>query len=260
MLDLSLFRKPAFAGASIAAFTLSAGMISLFLYIVLYIQNVLGYSPLETGVRFLPLSITSFFVAPLAGRLSARIPARVLLGGGLTIVGIGLLLQGGISDGDDWTTLLAGFIVAGAGIGTVNPNLAQASIAVVDPRRSGMASGINNTFRQVGLATGIAALGAIFQSHVQNNVEAALAHSPVAAHATAIAHAVSAGAGRQSFGPVPAQARSLVEGAAHHAFISGLNELFVVGAVIAFSGALLSAILVRQRDFIGHAQQAPAAA
>src|SRR4051794_3111325 len=123
MLDLSLFRKPAFAGASVAAFSLSAGMISLFLYIVLYLQNVLGYSPLETGVRFLPLSITSFFVAPLAGRLSARLPARVLLGTGLVIVGVGLLLQGGISDGDDWTHLLAGFIIAGAGIGTVNPNL-----------------------------------------------------------------------------------------------------------------------------------------
>src|SRR6059058_5964875 len=186
MLDLSLFRKPSFAGASVAAFTLSAGMISLFLYIVLYIQNVLGYSPLQTGVRFLPLSITSFFVAPIAGRLSARLPARTLLGGGLVIVGVGLLLQGGISDGDDWTTLLAGFIVAGAGIGTVNPNLAQASIAVVDPRRSGMASGINNTFRQVGLATGIAALGAIFQSHVRSEVVQGLSHSAVAAHASQI--------------------------------------------------------------------------
>ncbi|MEA2430331.1 MAG: hypothetical protein QOI19_804 [Thermoleophilaceae bacterium] len=260
MLDLSLFRKPSFAGASVAAFTLSAGMISLFLYIVLYIQNVLGYSPLETGVRFLPLSITSFFVAPLAGRLSARLPARSLLGGGLIVVGIGLLLQGGISDNSDWTTLLAGFIVAGAGIGTVNPTLAQVSIAVVDPRKSGMASGINNTFRQVGIATGIAALGAIFQTHVQDKVIAALSHSPVAAQATTIAHAVSSGAGRQTFGAVPASARSLVEHAARDAFISGLNELFVVGAVIAFTGALFSLILVRQSDFVGYAQQPEAAA
>jgi EmrB/QacA subfamily drug resistance transporter len=260
MLDLTLFRKPSFAGASVAAFALSAGMISLFLYIVLYIQNVLGYSPLETGVRFLPLSLTSFFVAPLAGRLSARLPARVLLGGGLTIVGVGLVLQGGISDNSDWTTLLAGFIVAGAGIGTVNPTLAQVSIAVVDPRQSGMASGINNTFRQVGLATGIAALGAIFQSHVQTKVVDALSNSPVAAHASAIAHAVSSGAGRQSFGGVPAQARSLVEHAAHHAFVSGLNELLVVGAVIAFTGAALSFVLVRQSDFVGYAAQPAAAA
>jgi EmrB/QacA subfamily drug resistance transporter len=260
MLDFSLFRKPAFAGASVAAFALSAGMISLFLYIVLYVQNVLGYSPLATGVRFLPLSVTSFFVAPLAGRLSARLPARVLLGGGLVVVGVGLLLQGGISDNSDWTTLLAGFIVAGAGIGIVNPTLAQVSIAVVEPRQSGMASGINNTFRQVGLATGIAALGAIFQSHVQTKVVEALAHSPVASQASKIAHAVSSGAGRQSFGNVPEKARSLVEHAAHHAFVSGLNELFVVGAVIAFTGALLSFVLVRQSDFVGYAAQPAAAA
>jgi hypothetical protein len=89
---------------------------------------------------------------------------------------------------------------------------------------------------------------------------AALSHSPVAAQASTIAHAVSSGAGQQSFGAVPAQARSLVQHAAHHAFISGLNELFVVGAVIAFAGALVSFILVRQSDFVGYAQQPAEAA
>jgi predicted MFS family arabinose efflux permease len=165
MLDLRLFRNRSFAGASIVAFVLSAGMFSMFLYIVLYIQNVLGYTPLEAGLRFLPLSLASFFVAPLAGKLATRIQARFFLGGGMLVVGVGLLLMGGLSDGDDWTALLAGFIVAGVGIGMVNPNLAQAAIGVVHPRQSGMASGINNTFRQVGIATGIAALGAIFQRH-----------------------------------------------------------------------------------------------
>src|SRR3954463_5919962 len=180
MLDLTLFRKRAFVGASIVAFALSAAMFSMFLYIVLYIQNVLGYTPFEAGLRFLPLSLTSFFVAPVAGRLASRFPARALLGGGLVVVGVGLLLMNGISIDSDWTTLLAGFIVAGAGVGIVNPNLAQAAIGVVDPRKSGMASGINTTFRQVGIATGIAGLGAIFQSRVQDKVMAALAGTPVA--------------------------------------------------------------------------------
>jgi len=255
MLDLTLFRKPAFVGASVVAFALSAAMFSMFLYIVLYIQNVLGYTPFEAGVRFLPLSLTSFFVAPVAGRLASRFQARVLLGGGLVVVGIGLLLMNGISDDSDWTTLLAGFIVAGAGVGIVNPNLAQAAIGVVEPRKSGMASGINTTFRQVGIATGIAALGAIFQSRVQDKVVAALANSPVAGHAADIAHGVSAGGGQQVLGSVPAQSRGLVEQAAKHAFVSGLNELFVIGAVVAFAGALLAFVLVRQEDFVGHARQ-----
>jgi EmrB/QacA subfamily drug resistance transporter len=261
MLDLTLFRKPAFVGASVAAFVLSASMFAMFLYIVLYIQNILGYTPFEAGVRFLPLSLVSFFAAPLAGRLSARLPARVLLGGGLVVVGIGLLLMNGISDGSDWTALLPGFIVSGAGIGIVNPNLAQAAIAVVDPRRSGMASGINNTFRQVGIATGIAGLGAIFQSRVQDSVTAALANSPVASHAGDIAHGVAAGGGREAFGSVPAQARDLVQHAATHAFVTGLNELFVIGAVLAFAGAVVTFVLVRQSDFVAPAHQgAPAAA
>src|SRR3954454_11268685 len=255
MLDLTLFRKRAFVGASIVAFALSAAMFSMFLYIVLYIQNVLGYTPFEAGVRFLPLSLTSFFVAPVAGRLAARFPARALLGGGLVVVGIGLLLMNGISDGSDWTTLLAGFIVAGAGVGIVNPNLAQAAIGVVDPRKSGMASGINTTFRQVGIATGIAALGAIFQSRVQDKVVSALASTPVADRASDIAHGVAAGGGQQALGSVPAQSRGLVEAAAKHAFISGLNELFVIGAVVAFAGALFAFILVRQSDFVGHARE-----
>ena len=87
MFDLALFRKPSFAGAAIVAFTLSASMFSMFLYLTLYIQNVLGFSPLEAGLRFLPLTLLSFFVAPFAGRLAARVPIRVLLGGGLLLVG-----------------------------------------------------------------------------------------------------------------------------------------------------------------------------
>ncbi len=158
------------------------------------------------------------------------------------------------------TALLAGFIVAGAGIGCVNPNLAQAAIGVVDPRKSGMASGINNTFRQVGIATGIAALGAVFQSRVESKVMDSLAGTPVESHASAIAHGVASGGGREAIGSVPAQARATVEHVASHAFISGLNELFVIGAVTAFAGALITFVLVRQRDFVGHAQEAPAAA
>jgi EmrB/QacA subfamily drug resistance transporter len=263
MLDLKLFRNPSFAGASIVAFVLSASMFAMFLYIVLYIQNVLGFSPFDAGLRFLPLSVVSFFVAPVAGKLATRFPARALLGCGLAIVGIGLMLMSGITDSSTWTALLPGFIVAGIGIGVVNPNLAQAAIGVVHPRQSGMASGINSTFRQIGIATGIAALGAIFQSHVKGNLASALAGSPAAAHADQIARGVSSGGVKQVLSAVPGQARATVEHAANHAFVSGLSELFVIAAVVAFSGAVLAFVLVRQSDFVGHASQreaAPAAA
>jgi EmrB/QacA subfamily drug resistance transporter len=258
MLDLTLLRKPTFAGASIVAFAMSASLFAMFLYIVLYIQNVLGLTPLQAGVRFLPLSLVSFFVAPLAGRLSSRLPARLLLGGGLILVGAGLLLMSGVSDSSDWTALLPGFLVAGAGVGVVNPNLAQAAIAVVEPRQSGMASGINSTFRQVGIATGIAALGAIFQSRVQHKVMDALTGTPLAGHASQIAHAVASGGGRGALGSGSPQTQALVQHAARHAFVSGLDELFVIGGGVAMVGALLAFVLVRQSDFIAHAHQGAA--
>jgi predicted MFS family arabinose efflux permease len=164
MFEVSLFRKPAFTGAQVVAFSISSAMFSQFLYLTLYLQNTLRLSPLQAGLRFLPLSLISFVVAPISGRLSARLPVRLLLGFGMTLVGVALLLMHGITPSSDWTTLLAGFIVGGIGIGMVNPPLASTAVSVVEPRQAGMASGINNTFRQVGIATGVAGLGALFES------------------------------------------------------------------------------------------------
>ena len=147
----------------VAAFVLSASMFAMFLYLTLYVQNILGYGALEAGLRFLPITLVSFAVAPISGKFAEQLGPRWFLAGGLALVGIGLLLMSGVDPGDDWTALLAGFLVAGGGIGLTNPALATAAIGVVEPRRSGMASGINSTFRQVGIATGIAAWGAIFQ-------------------------------------------------------------------------------------------------
>jgi predicted MFS family arabinose efflux permease len=178
------------------------------------------------------------------------------------LVGAGLLLMHGVTADSDWTTLLGGFVLAGAGIGMINPSLATTAIGVVAPQRSGMASGINNTFRQVGIATGIAALGALFQSRIDDKVSAGLHGTPGAAHASDIAHGVASGGVHQVLTAVPPQARETVARVANDAFASGLNELFTVCAVVAFAGAVLAAIMVRQRDFVPQhgPEAAPAAA
>ena len=252
MLDLRLFRKPAFDGASITAFALSAAMFSMFLYIVLYIQNVLGYSPLEAGLRFLPVTLVSFAVAPVSGKLSARLPIRGFLGGGLTLVGLGLLLMHGLTLDSDWTALLAGFVVAGAGIGMINPPLASAAVSVVEPERSGMASGINSTFRQVGIATGIAGLGAVFQGRVEARLTDLLASVPGLApgKAEALAGSVSSGGGQAAVQGAPPEARAAVVRASKEAFIGGLNEILLIAAAVAFAAAVLAFVLTRERDFV----------
>src|SRR4051794_34907535 len=111
MLPLGLFRRPSFTGVQLAAFAISASAFALFLYIGLYLQNYLGYTPLQAGLRYLPITLASFFVAPVAGMLLSRIPARVLMSTGLALAGVGLLLMSGIHASSEWTTLLGGFVV-----------------------------------------------------------------------------------------------------------------------------------------------------
>jgi hypothetical protein len=174
--------------------------------------------------------------------LSAVSPVQFLLGGGLALVGAGLLLMHGVTPSSHWTTLLAGFVVSGAGIGFVNAPLASTAVSVVPPRQAGMASGINNTFRQVGLATGIAGLGAIFQSRI---------HSDLAAtHLERLTRAVASGATGRALSALPVQARAQAAAAARSAFISGLNEILLVASFVAFAGAIVAFALVRRRDFV----------
>ena len=160
MLDLGLFKIPAFVGLSVVAFTLAASIFAMFLYLTLYIQDDLGYGPLAAGVRFLPITLLIFFVAFFAGRLTVRVQSRYLLG-----VGHAARHRRAAPDGDDPPGLDLDRAAArlhrrpASGIGIVNPVLASGAVSVVQPQRSGMASGANNTFRQVGIATGIAVLG-----------------------------------------------------------------------------------------------------
>src|SRR5947209_3708982 len=262
MFDLTLFRKPTFSGASIVAFTISSAMFAMFLYLVLYIQTILGLSPLQTGLRFLPFTVVSFFVAAASGNLSARVPVRFLLGAGLLMTGVGLLLMRGLTVSSDWTALLPGFIVAGAGVGLVNPALASTAIGVVLPQRSGMASGINNTFRQVGIATGIAVLGAIFENVLTTKLTPSLAGTPAAARASEIAHAVAAGGAGKVLSGVPTAIRPRAAEAIHGAFASAMNDILLVAGIVALIGAVLGLVLVRSSDFVtyGTPEAAPSAA
>jgi EmrB/QacA subfamily drug resistance transporter len=265
MLDMNLFRVPAFGGVSIVAFALSAGMFALFLYITLYIQDVLNFSPLQAGLRFLPITFLSFLVAPISGNLLSRVPARVLLGVGLITVGLGLLLMHGVSVGDSWTGLLPGFAVAGVGIGMTNPAIASTALGVVPPARAGMASGINSTFRQIGISTGVAGLGAVFQSRIASEVSSSLASAPPAAqqHAGQFSDAVSSGAIHQAVGQAPPALQGPLLSVGDHAFVTAFNEILLIAAVVSVVGGILGLVLVRQRDFVptpGQAEAEPVAA
>jgi len=255
MLDVTLFRQRAFLGVSIATFCIAAGMFAMFPYLSIYLQDILGYSPLATGVRFLPLTLLVFFIPAATRSLSGRIPARVLLGSGLALTSLGLFLMHGLSPDSAVDELLLGFLIAGIGIGTANPGIGQAAIAVVPVEKAGMGSGINTTFRQIGIATGIASLGAVFQSRVASKLNELLPSAP-----DGLAEAVSSSGTRAAaeFAP-PDQQHRIVE-ASKTAFVSGFNEILLIGAVLSFVVAALGFLLVRSSDFVQPTEAVPEAA
>ena len=215
MLNPSYFRIRAFTGTAIVAFAQSFALYPLFLFIAIYFQDVLHFTPTQTGLRLLPLTVALFVIAPISGSFTSKVQLRYLLSLGLTLIGLGLLLMTKVEPASDWTALLPGFLVGGVGIGVISPSLAAAMVGVLSEEKTGLASGVNNTFRQLGIAVGIAVLGAIFQAQVGGGP-----------------NAVISGSGRQ-------------------AFTSALSDIFAVAAVVAFAAVPLTLWLVRQRDMQG---------
>jgi EmrB/QacA subfamily drug resistance transporter len=255
MLDLSLFKRPAMVGVSLAAFALPASIFAMFLYLTLYLQDVLGYGPFAAGLRFLPITVLAFLVAPFAGKLTVRVQSRYLLSLGLLLVALGCNLMTHVHANSSWTVLLPGFIVAGIGVGTTNPVVASATVSVVPPERSGMSSGSSSTFRQVGFATGIAAMGAVFLSQIQPNTAKALAASPtgraILAHGgSRLSGAIAGGGVREVAAALPPGSRTTLIRAYQVGYTTTFNHLMAIATVIALVGAVGCFFLVRQRDFV----------
>jgi EmrB/QacA subfamily drug resistance transporter len=250
MLPLGLFKRPAFTGVQIAAFAISGSIFALFLYLTLYLQNYLGLSPFEAGLRYLPITLVSFFAAPVAGALLSRVPARLMLGTGLAGVGVGLLLMAGVDAGSEWTTLLGGFLVAGAATGLLNPVIADVAVSVVPREQSGMAAGINDTFRQVGVAVGIAVWGAIFVGRGADKVGELTAGTPAARgdRPRELVEAASSGNLEPALATFPPETRQAVSNAAREGFLTGFNDVLMLGALVSFAGAVLALWLVRERE------------
>jgi EmrB/QacA subfamily drug resistance transporter len=260
LFDLSLFRIPTFSGGLAAAFAMNGSLYAMFLYLVLYLQDDLGYSALATGVRILLISGISIVASIFAGVFSERMPIRWLIGPGLLLVGVGLLLMTGLDGSSAWTHLIPGFIVAGVGSGLVNPPLASTAVGVVAPQRSGMASGVNTTFRQIGIATGIAVYGSVFASTLRHRLGQALSGIPsLERHLPGVVAAIQQGNAAQAIAAAPAPVRAPLVAAVHASFAGAVDVVLVVSAVLALVGGACAGVLIRRRDFVvSHQQPTPA--
>lgn len=246
MLDLSLFRSPTFVAVMAAALLMSGAAFGYLMYVSLWLQSAEGMGPVAAGLTMLPMSLAAFVVAAVTGKLMHGAPARLTIGGGLFLIGAGALLQGWMLDaGDGWTALVAGLAVTGVGVGMISPALAAAAMGAVPPARAGMAGGALNTARQLGMALGIAVLGAVFQSGLEDGL--AGSGQP---HGTA--EALASGGAARLLHTVPGAGHWVEE-----AFASGLRDTFWVSGAMGLAGAVILVALVRRPAAAPQAPQGP---
>jgi EmrB/QacA subfamily drug resistance transporter len=246
MLDLRLFRNRTFLGATVIVATLAGGAFGAFVYISLFLLDVRRGSPVEVGLWLAPLAIVAFVVSLGAGRLSDRLPLRGALAGGMALCAAGLVLMTGVDAGSSWTHLLAGLVVVGAGTGLANPLVTFTHLGVLPPAHGGLASGINNTARQLGLAIGIAALGALLQSHIADGVEQGA--DGLGGSRRAVTDRIADGDIASATQLAPAAARDSLRSTYDAAFASGLDEVLMIAAALAVVGLVAALALVRTRD------------
>jgi EmrB/QacA subfamily drug resistance transporter len=207
MLDLSLFKDGTFAGANAVMMLVGLAMFGVFFFISLFVQNILGYSAIQAGASFLPMTVLIILIAPAAGKFSDRVGSRWLMGGGMILLSVSLFLFSRLDAASDFWNVFPGLIVGGLGMGLVMTPTTAAAMGSVPVDKAGVGSAVLNSMRQVGGSLGIAVMGAIVASQV-------------------------------SAPPGTPQAAA--------GFVTGFQHALIVASLIALSGAFLAVATVRK--------------
>jgi EmrB/QacA subfamily drug resistance transporter len=213
MVEFGLFRTRQFIGSNLIAFIITFAMMGTFFFMALYMQDILGYSALEAGVRFLPTTMVIAVVAPIAGRLADRLGPALPMSGGLAVLAVAMFMFAGISPSTTYSGLLVPFVLMGIGIAMVMSPMSTAAMNSVSVQKAGGASGVLQMSRMIGASVGVAATGAIFQSQLGSGFDpAALASAPEQARAT---------------------------------FVDALSSAMLLAAIVVVAGLVVSVTLVR---------------
>jgi EmrB/QacA subfamily drug resistance transporter len=237
ILDFDFFRSRSFFGANLVAFFISFAMLAVFFFLALYLQNIRGYSPLETGVRFLPTTLVIIVVGPIAGRLSDRIGPRPLITLGLLLTAGSLFWQGHLAPDTSYGFLIGAFMLLGLGMGLVMSPMSTAAMNAVDQTKAGVASGVLSMSRMVGGTFGVAAMGALITALGRTRLGELLPGLPAGRRAE-LADSLGAGA---------AQAGGKIGLALQDAYVSALNDGLRIAAGVTVLGAVLAFLLIADR-------------
>jgi EmrB/QacA subfamily drug resistance transporter len=242
MIDFTFFRSRTSLGANLVGFLVTFAMFAQFFFITLYMQNILHYGPLETGVRFLPSTLVIIVMGPVAGRLTDRVGPRPLMTLGLVIVSAAILIQSQITVHSSYLLLLPGFILMGAGMGLVMSPMSTAAMNAVDRTKAGAASGVLSMSRMVGSTFGVAIMGALVTTIGRSKIDSGLPHLPAATRAT-LANSLGSG------GPIGAhRLPAHVVTTVHEAFVSALGTGLKIGGAVTLAGAVVAWVLIENRQ------------
>ncbi len=252
MVDFTFFRSRTFLGANTVAFIVTFSMLAMFFFLALYMQNILGYSPVQAGLRFLPATLMIVLVAPLAGRLADRVGPRPPMVVGLTLAAIALFLQTRIDVHTGYGLLLPSFMIMGLGMALTMSPMSTAAMNAVSEDKAGVASGILSMSRMVGGTFGVAAIGALFQQLASHRLQELLAGTGVtAAQRDQIVHNLGSGA-------APAGTDPQVAAAAKEAFIHALSSGMWLSAGVALAGAVIALLFIQRKTTPAPAPEAAA--
>jgi EmrB/QacA subfamily drug resistance transporter len=238
MVDFAFFRSRTYFGTNVVASIVSFTMFATFFSLTLYMQDILHFSPLQSGLRFLPTTICVMVTGPIAGRLADRIGSRALMTGGLIAVSASMFWMTGITTHSSYGFLVVSFVLQGLGIGFVMSPMSTAAMNSVDRAKAGVASGILSMTRMVGSTFGVATLGAIIANVGRSELHTRLPQVG-AGERGRLVELLGSGA---STTHLPAH----IQTALNETYVSALTTgLYAVGA-LALVGSLLAWTLVRR--------------
>jgi predicted MFS family arabinose efflux permease len=247
IIEFSLFTSRNFIGAVTVAFIISFAMMGVFFFLALYMQNILGYSALEAGVRFLPTTLVIMVLSPLAGRFSDRIGPRWLIVSGMSLIALSLYLFSTVEVGTTFAGLLPSFLLLGAGIGLTMSPMSTAAMNAVVTAKAGVASGLLSMFRMIGGTFGVALLGALFQNQAKGRLNETLASSGLSPDQRSELARSLAGGVPDVEGLAPDQLARLTA-ASHDAFVYGLTHAMVLSVAVALVGVLVAFLMIRGHE------------
>jgi EmrB/QacA subfamily drug resistance transporter len=249
MLDVSFFRNPRFSAASGAIMLTFFAMFGSLFLLTQFLQSILGYTPLEAGIRLLPMAGVMIVISPLSAKVVERIGSKIVVASGLSIAAIGLIMASRLTAGASYPEVLASLVVLAAGMALVMPPATESIMGSLPPAKAGVGSAVNDTTRQVGGALGVAVLGSVMSSTYGPRVSDAISGLPLSSEqATAIHDQI--GAAIRAAGEIGGAPGRALADVASRGFADGMSTAFIIGAAALALGAVIVALFLpaRARD------------